>query len=731
MVKRILVYCGIFVLGLLAACSEDALVGEGTLALSLKMGTEPTAVTTRTLPSLEELNSSCNIDIRDGNKKLIRQYTGTTAVPKELQLVSGSYSANATAGIKVDAAFDAPYYKGEAGFVIEKDKVSSIALPLYLQNTVVVMNYSETASNKFDSCTVKVGMSKGVLKFAKDETRGGYFILPAGETELDWSLNAITVDGISYSRKGVIKNVKASTKYTLSFDYQELDPVDGGVSFVIEVAEEPIAKAWDIEVLKCPSIQRLKDKQLLSLNEPVNFSVGGGDEVKLCIRSTSELKSLVLTCPEFQTLLKLKFSTFDIHTLASNVKKPIEEKGITYTNDYDLENDRTVAFLTFAPRFFSYFSVQEGTYTVNLKATDNNRKDYVANLVIRVSNSVVTTEVVQDYDVWATHAKVKAGVNVENARDNGKVTNDDLYFEYRKKGEGEDAWKKFAADWKEGSATMMAEITGLQGGATYEYRAACTMQNSVSETRQFTTESASVLPNGGFEDWYKSGKIWMIAKEGDNLFWDSGNHGSSTLNVNVTNYDESVIAPLSKGKRSVKMVSQFVSLFGIGKFAAGNAFVGQYIDTDGTDGILGFGRKFVSRPSKLRGYLRYDMQKISRRSDNAPIVLPAKGDPDNAHVYVAVGDWTNETGIEPPVLIKTSVPKLFEPTGLGVIAYGEKIVKESTEGMIPFEIELNYRDKTRKAQYLVIVATASRYGDYFTGGEGSTLWLDDLELVYE
>ena len=32
---------------------------------------------------------------------------------------------------------------------------------------------------------------------------------------------------------------------------------------------------------------------------------------------------------------------------------------------------------------------------------------------------------------------------------------------------------------------------------------------------------------------------------------------------------------------------------------------------------------------------------------------------------------------------------------------------------------------------IAIVASASYLGDYFVGGDGSTMWLDDLELVYE
>jgi hypothetical protein len=32
---------------------------------------------------------------------------------------------------------------------------------------------------------------------------------------------------------------------------------------------------------------------------------------------------------------------------------------------------------------------------------------------------------------------------------------------------------------------------------------------------------------------------------------------------------------------------------------------------------------------------------------------------------------------------------------------------------------------------VVVSAAASRYGDYFTGGLGSTLYLDELEFIYD
>ena len=52
------------------------------------------------------------------------------------------------------------------------------------------------------------------------------------------------------------------------------------------------------------------------------------------------------------------------------------------------------------------------------------------------------------------------------------------------------------------------------------------------------------------------------------------------------------------------------------------------------------------------------------------------------------------------------------------------------DGMIEFEIPIEYFKSNIKAANIVVTMSASRYGDYFTGGDGSTMWVDDLELVY-
>jgi hypothetical protein len=74
---------------------------------------------------------------------------------------------------------------------------------------------------------------------------------------------------------------------------------------------------------------------------------------------------------------------------------------------------------------------------------------------------------------------------------------------------------------------------------------------------------------------------------------------------------------------------------------------------------------------------------------------------------------------------------LFDKSGDNIIAYGEKVFTEATEGdgMVQIEIPLDYARTDVHPSNIVVVASASKLGDYFTGGP-SVMYVDDFELVY-
>ena len=193
----------------------------------------------------------------------------------------------------------------------------------------------------------------------------------------------------------------------------------------------------------------------------------------------------------------------------------------------------------------------------------------------------------------------------------------------------------------EAGTTITATVTGLTAGTTYEYRAVCDGYESKPYT--FSTEAAAQLPNAGFEEWHTSGKVDLVYASGGTMFWDSGNHGSSTMNKNVT------VAATDKkhsGTYSAKLASQFVGIGSIGKFAAGNLFVGKYLETKGTDGVLGWGRPFTSRPKALRGYVHYTPAAITDVASDAPAEY-VKGEMDRGIIYIAIVDNTKGIRAQP------------------------------------------------------------------------------------
>lgn len=270
-----------------------------------------------------------------------------------------------------------------------------------------------------------------------------------------------------------------------------------------------------------------------------------------------------------------------------------------------------------------------------------------------------------------------------------------------------------------------ATLTGLTGSTTYNYRVS--VDGVPGAEQSFTTVAAAELPNGGFEDWSEgytqSGNAFQVPNKAGEAFWGTGNEGSMTMESigNVT-------YPTSESVSGQAALLE--SKWAILKLAAGNLFTGEFgFDPDHTlDGLLTFGRSFTSFPTALRLYYKYTSATIDKIGDNVGDLASLKGQPDMCHIYIALTDkqytiknWSGNNG---------NYRQLFDKDDSGIIAYGEFISDESTSSFQQIEIPIEYR-ANRTPKYIIIVASSSRYGDYYIGGVGSKLWLDEMELVYE
>lgn len=307
-------------------------------------------------------------------------------------------------------------------------------------------------------------------------------------------------------------------------------------------------------------------------------------------------------------------------------------------------------------------------------------------------------------DVFAmvTRATVKGSVQ------SGKIPT----VEYRKQGSSD--WSTVpAANVTTSGTSFTATLTGLSGSTTYNYRV--TVDGVAGSEQSFTTVAPVALENGSMENWSQSGKQWNPWGSGATEFWGTGNPGAAAFIGNLTTpTDESV-----KGKAALLETKDAII-----KLGAGNIFTGDF-ELEGLNGLLHFGRPFSSFPTSLRLYYKYTPATIDMIGDNVGDLASLKGQTDMFQIYIALSDKIYEIHNDP------KNRQLFDPNDSGIIAYGEFTSSQSVTSYKQLEIPLEYRYTDRTPKYIIIVASSSKYGDYYIGGVGSKLWLDEMELVYE
>ncbi len=689
----------LFTLGLTACREEKNEAGNGCLSMRLSIA-KPQFANESATTSTDALADSCRIRIYS-NQGLIRYYKGLDSFPGELWLNAGDYRITALTGDSVAATFNGGYYKGENTFTIRAGETVTSNLACKIVNTLVTVNVTDNLKEILADYEITVATSAASLTFtAAHADSVGYYILPEGESMLNWTITGTKTNNEIYTQSGVIPNVKRATKYELTLDFNESEYVMGGAYFDIVVNESAIEKVEDIIIYKRPDIVG----NGFDIESILTFEVGAGSETSVWVNATSAIYQLIVSCENF-TAMGMPANSIELASATSDVLATWESAGLSHRYEYDESRDVSTSKITFSEAFIS--NLPEGAYEIEIRAVDMHAKEWSETLTLNISNAVVLTEPAIRHEIWAKHATLRGTLLHE--------TTEALSFQYRAKGSEE--WTSIDAQLD--GTNITAVVTGLSAGTTYQYRVlAGGMPSSV--ITEFTTEEATALPNAGFENFHQPNKVLLIYEAGGTMWWDSGNHGSATLNKNITTQDMSL---KHSGNSSIKMQSQFVGLGSIGKFAAGNVFAGVYAGTDGTDGILDLGRPFTSRPVQLKGYIKYVTGVVDYSNTSE---LP-KGATDIGNLYISVGDW------DKPVHVTTKDKTVFSRDDEHIIGFGEIVLDKNTEGegLIPFTIDIEYRSTTRIPTYIVIVASASYYGDYFTGSSSSTLWLDDLELVYE
>ena len=389
--------------------------------------------------------------------------------------------------------------------------------------------------------------------------------------------------------------------------------------------------------------------------------------------------------------------------------------------DYDLNNvvvlDAKLGprdITTYSPDPMSLTSFHDTVRHIEVRYHD----DIVEDWTVRVVPKDIEIELSQ-VDAWAKRIWLQGMGRAES----------DLGFRYRVA--GSETWLS-VADVTNDGGSISACIEGLEPLTTYEV-VAFSGENE-SEVVTVTTEDVMELVNGDFEEWSFTDGTYYPYLEGGTPFWATGNDGAKVASTILTE-PTSDVRPGTTGKQAAALQSKKAALMGIGKFAAGNIFLGRFGGLQGVNGLVFFGRPSTARPVALRGWVRYN-QGVIDELGAVPTSCPdlKKGDPDEGQIFIAVGDWTAEEyggDADSPVSIDTSKEStFFNIKGKNVIGAGELILTESTDGWVEFTIPMDYTSTSSVPTHIIIVCTGSRFGDYFTGSTQSLMLVDDLELVY-
>lgn len=343
-------------------------------------------------------------------------------------------------------------------------------------------------------------------------------------------------------------------------------------------------------------------------------------------------------------------------------------------------------------------------YPLKVEVTAFGRTSYWT-IYVQLSELVVNTERVDAWSqvIWAYG---NGPADVKNG------------FQYREAGATE--WTDVPADRVEQTqGAFSCSIPHLKPLTEYVVR---TVSGSdIGNEVTVTTQGTADLPNGDFENWCQIGKIIFPYAEGGEQFWDTGNTGTSTLGQNNTVPSDHT--PTGSG-RAAECNTKFVGIAGIGKLGAGSIFTGKFAKVDGTNGILDFGRPWTLRPTRLRGYFQYQTKPIDYVSTE---FASLRGRPDTCIVYIALTDWTT------PYEVRTNPRNrnLFDPNASYVIGYGQMQYSGTMDAYQSFDIPIKYRDTSRVPSYIQITCSTSKYGDYFTGGNGAVLWVDQFSLGWD
>lgn len=681
-------------IGILVSCEEDGKAfPTGILYLNVE---EDATLLTKT--ENEVTYESLQVAILQGEENAqdtVKVYNDYLKDVKGQRLVLpvGKYTVAICSNGVNNVGWETPSYQGREEVEVKQGEITNTKIVCKIANTKVSIIYGESVQDHFIDYQTVVSNSIDSLTFSRDEYRSGYFT----PEKLTVKLKLVNNDGNEFTIKKVYPDILPQYHYIFKFTLKDGDgDSESGADFDITVDKDNKEIKYDIFIKE--------EDELFGKGVPT-LSLGGTFKDNLITFRKKEGVTipealLKLSVPNGIRSLRLKTSSWQFgNSMFDQTNWPVNFPAI------DLQKVEQTIDFTSLIEYLQPEELSTALHKFTLTVSDNLYQEEEITFGFEIKANVPVNFGIPI--VWANFA-VLAGES-----DNM----DDVSFLFRKKGtldyqtiKDDDIIKN------EESGTFTAIVQNLKPETIYEYKVVSDGEETTG-WEDIITESAPSGVNMGFEDWCTVDDLPRPWKSGESKpFWNSGNSKVNII-VSIKAIMTESSDDCTEGSKAVFMKSTTQS--GV-KFGAGNIFTGDF-KLDGMNGVLTLGREFFGRPSKLTGSYKYLPGTETDKGSGSHLNGEST---DLCSIYMALTDQT--------ITIHTGNKQYFDPMNDAIIAYGELPIEKCREQKEyeQFTIDLEYRDLTRTPKYIIIVASSSKYGDYFEGRENSRMWMDDLKLIY-
>lgn len=722
--------------------------GEGLLTIDTRFRGDVSVVTranTRAEAAEQEtLRENCVVYI-ENSRGVIRKYKGADNIPSYISLNVGSYVAEAWSGDSVSASFSQKFYRGYQPFEVTEG-TNTLTLHCNIANVLASVT-PESLQSGLSDLKVEFSHSRGSLTFSEENiSEKGYFMMPNADSDLSYKVTGLQDDGTPFLREGKIENVKRAHEYRLNITSEAGSVHDGGALIRIRILEVPVIDET-VEIFPAPTLKGLD----FNAAEQIVKGSEGFTDVRVLLIGYEGMSSILwnpsANFVQFEPGMNIlnKDVMTSLEAMGINVEVVKSKDAAPSLEDGEVDVDEV--YVTFSKAFLDALPESSEEYVIEFESTNGFHKTGYGTLRFANSDDAIEHPAPISTAPAPNPVSEPMAVLAHSATLSGNLHDSEVTgFGIRYREQGTSSWTEVypsgsnaaaarhalrtSAPMKAPSAKFSVQLTGLKPSTTYEYQAFSPGFDNC-EVKMFTTEAIYQIPNSSMEDWstYASSNKNVVfpGLGSERTFWDSGNQGGAIASITMTNKSSDMA---HSGMYSARLAS--AAAMGI-VLAAGNIFVGSFVKTDGTNGVLSFGRPYNgSHPSKLRVYANYRPGTVNLyQNANAEFLTEInKGESDHGQIYVAFTDEAIDIRTNP------NDRKLFSTDDPHVLAYGQVTWKEAfgPDGQLEaIDIPIEYFDRAHStaATHIVLVACASKFGDFFTGSSSSVMYLDDFELIYE